>query len=271
MLVSIVAVFAGRAVISQETKSDGEDKNERLQAVVEESVKWYELLPDADSETAMQPLVALRWRNASRGQKGEDLLVLWNYKGRPQAAASLFPWGAELCHEFVSLSRETTLIAKDQTAVVWSPSEPGVEFHDVPDAARPAASEAARLREMKSIPQQFAVTMTGWKADDSDREEMRLLPRPLYRYALKNSNDSHPDLQDGAVFAFVQGTDPEALLLLESVGSDERHWQYAFARGTSGGLEARLADSVVWTAEKYPSAPQERQKPQIYLRRFMDQ
>jgi hypothetical protein len=34
---------------------------------------------------------------------------------------------------------------------------------------------------MKSFAERFKVTMLGLKADQSDREEMRLLPKPIYR------------------------------------------------------------------------------------------
>src|SRR5215210_4623272 len=101
---------------------------------------------------------------------------------------------------------------------------------------------------MRSLAERFRVTMTGWKADRSDREEMRLLSRPIYRYELTDGKAAHPELVDGAVFAFVQGTDPEAVLLLEAVRRGDRTgWQYAFGRATAGGLEARLGPSVVWT------------------------
>ena len=56
--------------------------------------------------------------------------------------------------------------------------------------------------------------MLGWKADSTDREELRLLPKPLYRYEPKAG-----PVIDGAVFAFVMGTDPESLLLIEAVKS----------------------------------------------------
>jgi hypothetical protein len=96
--------------------------------------------------------------------------------------------------------------------------------------------------------------MLGWKADNSDREPLRLLPQPWYR----NDNPQQSDLLDGAVFAFVQGTDPESLLLLEAVKVDPAkpvsrvEWQFAFVRRTSGELEGRHRDSVVWRADRYP-------------------
>ena len=55
------------------------------------------------------------------------------------------------------------------------------------------------------------------------------------------------------MFAFVQGTDPEAVLLLEAVRRGDRlGWQYTFGRATEAGLEARLGPAVVWTASLTP-------------------
>jgi hypothetical protein len=121
---------------------------------------------------------------------------------------------------------------------------------------------------MKSLASRFATTLTGLSADGSDREELRLLPTPVYRYKLDASD---PDLQDGAVFAFVQGTDPEVLMLLELVPSDEGpQWQYAFARATAGGLEARLGNMVVWEAERFPD-DRDATQPTITLRRALSE
>ena len=230
------------------------DKDQRIQALIEEAVGWYELFPDAASKTPMRPQTALRRRNASRStEKAEDILVLWIRDGRPEAAATIFPQGGYLCHEFASLSRAGRLVAKSGDKVVWSPCAAGAEFREVPDAPAPAETAAARLRQLKSMAERFKSTLTGLNADDSDREELRLLPRPLYRYELKDAKASYPDLHDGAVFAFVQGTDPEVLLVLEAVRQkDALRWEYGFARATAGGLEARLDGEVVWRAEKFP-------------------
>jgi hypothetical protein len=107
-----------------------------------------------------------------------------------------------------------------------------------------------RLRQMKTLASQFSSTMLGWRADNSDREVLRLLPQPLYRYESKRS-----DVLDGAVFAFVQGTDPESVLLIEAVHTgDGLEWQFAFARRTSGELEGRHKDVVVWHSDRFPTS-----------------
>ena len=96
--------------------------------------------------------------------------------------------------------------------------------------------------------------MTGWQADNTDQEQLRLSPTPFFRYDLTGAKDPDPPLVDGALFAYVQGHDPEVVLLLEAVGTAAKaDWQYALVRSTSGGLEVKLGDEVVWKAEKHPA------------------
>jgi hypothetical protein len=234
-------------------KDDPPDEPKKLNELIEKSVNWYEVLPDSDTATALTPLPVIRWRNVIRGQEGEAMMVIWPHNGRPVAMASIYPWQGKMTHEFDSLSRENKLIARDKDRVIWSPETAGVEFKDMPKAPSPAKTAPERLRQMKAIAERMKATMTGWQADNSDQEVLRLLPRPLYRYELKNAKDPDPNLLDGALFAYVLGTDPEVVLVLEAIGTAEKaEWKYAFARATSGGLEVKLDDAVVWTAGKHP-------------------
>lgn len=244
------------AIRSQDATPADETQEEakKLNDLIEKSVDWYNLAVDPSFRDTLAPRPVLRWRNVARKQDGEAMMVIWCHRGRPEALASIYPWEGNLCHEMASLSRTGRgIMARDRSSVVWAPNTPGVEFHDVPDGPEPAESPVARLRQMKSIAERFSATMTGWKGDDSDREELRLLPRALYRYELKEAQAAYPDLYDGALFAFVLGTDPEVVLVIEAIRrGDEKVWQYAFARATSGGLEARLDGKKVWVAEKFP-------------------
>ncbi len=250
--------------------NEGQVEAKRLNDRIEKSVDWYDVSPDADSQDILKPQPVLRWRNVARGQAGEAMMVFWAWHGRPVAMASIFPWEGMLYHEFGSLSRTAKLVARDRGNIVWSPNAPGVEFKDMPDAPEPADTPVARLRQMRSIAERFTATMTGWKGDNSDREELRLLPRPLLRYDLKDAKGAHPNLVDGAAYAFAMGTDPEVVLLLEAVSSgSEARWQYALARATSGGLEARLEGKVVWVGEKF-SPNVGRTHPQFSLGRPLE-
>jgi hypothetical protein len=235
-------------------KEEPPEEPKRLNELIEKSVHWYDVLPAADAATPLTPQPVLRWRNVVRGQEGEAMMVVWPHAGRPIAMTGIYPWKGRMVHEFDSLSRESKLVARDKDRVIWSPQTPGVEFKDVPGSPKPAKTPAERLRQMKAIAERFQARMTGWQADDSDQEALRLLPRPLHRYDLANAKEPDPNLLDGALFAYVQGTDPEVVLVLEAVGTAEKAgWQYAFARATSGGLEVKLDGHVVWTAPKHPA------------------
>jgi hypothetical protein len=265
---SLIQLLSARA--DDRPPEEAAARNQKIKEAMEASVKWYELLPSAEARTPLTPQVGMRWINASRGREAQDYLLLWVHDGRPVAAASVFPFGRDLCHELCSLSRQAELVARDRSGTVWAPQSAGVKFQDVPDCPAPAGTPELRLTQMKSLGARFSATLTGWKDDESDREVLRLLPRPLYRYDIKAAAETHPDLRDGALFAFVQGTDPEVLLMIEEVVLDDRpRWQYAFARATSGALEARLGEQLVWkVARANDRAP--RTDPQITIRRVLE-
>jgi hypothetical protein len=260
-------IIPGPAPPRAQVADTGNDETKAMKAMVEESIDWYRVFIDPSAPEAMTPHRVLRWRNATRGtQVAEGVFVLWVNKGRPEASASVYPWEGDLYHAFVSLSRDAKLVAREAGRVIWSPETPGVQFHDIPGAPAPADTPAARLRQMKALAERFKVTMTGWKADKSDREELRVLPKPLYRYERGESTGPDPDWIDGEVVGFVQGTDPEAVLLLEAVRQGGRpRWQYAFARATAGGLEARLDRMVVWEVD-FLGGQATPLKPQMTLR-----
>lgn len=268
----LFVLAAAQSVRAEDAPTDDpQDQTKKLNALIEGSVDWYEVFPDAYSKGVLRPQPVMRWRNAARGQAGEAMMVIWADNGRALAFASVFPWDGYLCHEFGSLSRGNTLVARDQGAIVWSPNVAGVEFKDVADAPVPGETPSERLRQMKRIAERFKATMTGWKGNNSDREELRLLPRPLYRYDFKGVKEPPVNLVDGAVFAFVMGTDPEVVMVLEAIGPPtEARWQYAFARATSGGLEVKLEGQTIWTAEKFP-ATGVRTNPQVTVRRLIEE
>lgn len=255
LLGCLVAVSAERASNGAQppAKDDLPEEPKKLTEAIEKSVNWYDILPE-EGATALTPVPVIRWRNVVRGQEGEAMMVVWPHNGRPIAIASIYPWEGKMCHEFDSLSRGTKMLALDKDRPIWSPETAGVDFKEVPKSPKPGKTGPERLRQMKAIAEGFKGTMTGWSADNSDQEALRLLPRPLYRYDFTNAKEPDPKLLDGALFAFVQGTDPEIILILEAIGTTEKaEWQCAFARATSGGLEVKRGDELVWSAKKHPA------------------
>jgi hypothetical protein len=89
---------------------------------------------------------------------------------------------------------------------------------------------------------------------ETERSELRLLPTPVYRYS-----DEEAGIVDGAVFAFVHGTDPEMFLVLENRAEKGKStWHYMLAPMTCWAVEARHAGKQVWSVpERLKSQPNE--------------
>jgi hypothetical protein len=242
----LAALSIGSAALGEET-APVPSEPQSLRELIDASLSWYQVFPDAEAKDPAEAITVLRWANNQRGSQ-DGVTVLFVHGGRPLAAACIYPWAQRLEHDFESLARGKILARRDG-AVVWQPQESGVQFADIPGAGLPDDSRGQRLRQMKALAEKFKATLLGFKADNSDREELRLLTRPLYRYDPKEA-----PLIDGAVFAFAMGTDPEVLLLIEAVkDGDKSKWQYGFARRTSGELEGRLGEQVVWHAARFPT------------------
>ncbi len=98
------------------------------------------------------------------------------------------------------------------------PEGTALEFKPVPDAPPPDETAPRRLRQMCAIVHRF----TGAEEVAKQRCELRLLPQPIDRYM-----PSSVDRADGAIFIATFGTNPEAVLFIES---DGKAWNYAVGR-----------------------------------------
>src|SRR6185437_9044445 len=161
----------------QKDKTVPTEEPKQLNEAIEKSVHRYEVLPEPGAAKALAPVPVLRWRNVVRGQVGEAMMVVWPYRGRPIALASIYPWEGKMTHEFDSLSRGKTLVARDKDRVIWAPESVGVEFKEIAKAPKPGKTPAERLRQMKAIAEGYKATMTGWAADNWNQGARRLWRR----------------------------------------------------------------------------------------------
>jgi hypothetical protein len=126
----------------------------------------------------------------------------------------------------------------------WVTEQPGIVWKEFPDTPAPAEKPALRLVQMRRMAEQFTARISG--VVNEKEGELRLLTKPLYRYP----NDI-AGATDGALFAFVQGTDPEVLLLIEAVNTGGKPvWQYAFARFTHTTATVQLEGRTIWECPK---------------------
>ncbi len=250
--VLLLGWFLPSPALAAETSAAGsaqEDSQDKAawRELVDRQAAEYRIVAVQDGPHPLGPPKAvLRWANPTRITHFESCTYLWTFRGRPAVVACVFSTHRpgeplQFLHAFHSILREPIVVEREGRRI-WHPATSGIEFTPVPDAPRAEPSAAARLRQMKGLAAQFSATLIKWREDGSDREELRLLPQPIYRYETDD-----PEVQDGGVFAFVQGTDPEVLLLLEAVRTNGNLvWIYGFVRRTSGVLEARHRGKPVW-------------------------
>lgn len=211
-------------------------------SAVEEAKAWqtrrvaefvaYEVLqssPQGAVAVKFEPASALSWSNPIR-KTAAGAVFLWTVGGRPQLIASAYPYPDGIEHELTSLSETPLVLIQDR--VQRHHFTPNVVWKDVPDAEPPHQQRALRLVQMRRIAERFRV-----EGGNQKKFEARLLPQPIYRSPADATVDA-------AVFAFVQGTDPEAVLMIEA--TKKPCWRYALARMTTVPMTAVLDDAKVW-------------------------
>jgi hypothetical protein len=213
-----------------------------------------ELDSQPPARLALREEPVLHWANPLR-KTGNGAVFLWLDGGRPAVIASFYTYRVDGTsvedHEFESLAI-TPLTATNDGRVAWAPKAGGISWQPIPGAPAPAATPATRVRQMQTLAREFRAFFDGVE----DKTELRLLSRPLYRYQTEG-----PEADTGALFAFVQTTDPEVLLLIESrPNAGTPAWHYGFARMSMVNLRAKHKDKDVWVADwdadrRNPSKP----------------
>jgi hypothetical protein len=243
--------FAGfiRAEPPQDEKTRAE---EFAQFAKREAAAYTIRLEGSDRPLTLQPVPVLKWSNPVVGSIYGDVFI-WTDNGRPEAVASIYRFytpPVRRANEFHSFALGP-LSAERKRFVVWTPSRPGLELKTIPDAAAPADSASARLRQMRAIAQEFTGRQTTREGVDRD---MRLLAQPIYRY-----ENTKGDLIDGGLFVFVVGTDPEVFLLIEArrPARGVAEWRFAATRMNNVNLRLNHRGREVWSVPELPW-------PQVY-------
>ena len=209
---------------------------------MKDSVASLNLHPREANATSFRllPDPIFRLNNSVSGVKDGSIFFWVDELGRPEAAIQVFlvPSGLWI-HEFTALAT-ASFVAEVGSISRWRPSKPGVEFKAIPNAPKPASTPEQRLRQMRTMAEGFAAEdnfeTKGWNA-------LRLLPKPLTRYGKAGSA-----VEDGALFAFVLGTDPEVFLMLEArSGKSGVEWQYALAPMTCYPVKGTCQGKEIWS------------------------
>lgn len=244
------------ALVAQDPKRtiDAKARSEKLLALHTDDAASYAIYRDSakKEKVSLRREPIYRWTNPTRvgGQEGD--VFLWTWKGRPEVVASIFSHphhdGKQrvVCHELHSLS-ENVLIVDREAPKQWAPRAAGVAMKPISGASAPAASPTQRTNQIRSLAREFSGRSL---SDQNQAWELRLLPKPLYRY-----ESTDPAILDGAVFALVSsaGTDPEIILLIEARATPNGpEWTFGAARFSDMSLWLKHKDQEVWSAIRGP-------------------
>ena len=226
-------------VANEEAAAEKAEQAQRL-AFMKESLKGYVFMAGGKKmELQGEPL--LRWNNPVSGVR-DGTIFIWTAAGRPQAAVQVFQLKQGLwLHEFQSLSTEPFQSTINGIRE-WAPARAGIEMKPAPDAPVPAKTDRQRLVQMRTITEEYQAIDDF--EDKQSRWELRLLSKPVYRYAATDQG-----IVDGALWAFAHGTDPEVFVLLEARETAKgTEWQIGMAPMTAYAVEVSRKDKPVWSA-----------------------
>ncbi|HEV3339189.1 MAG TPA: hypothetical protein VG125_02495 [Pirellulales bacterium] len=210
-----------------------------------------EYAEDPSRPSRLHPKPLLRWSNPLTTIK-DGALVVYTRGGRPDLVCEFHIHSEDrFGHEFSPIRFEGMRLKRGQQ-IVFTADNGWFRFQDVPDAPRPAEKAVQRAAQMRQIAERFSVVDEfGQDEDDLQHYVLRLMPRPVYRY------EETDEKVDGGMFVFAQGTNPEAVLLVEAVGEgDQARWRFGFAPTTMYELTAHVEGEegpVVWTKPRYPA------------------
>jgi hypothetical protein len=182
----------------------------------------------------------LRWDN-HRSRIVDAATFLWVADHRPQVIGGMWIKDGHSYFDLQSLSAQPLTATVDGTRR-WSTSRAGMTWQAVANGPPAAASRAERLRQMKQLAQEFSIHAIK-NAPDYDEGSIwrfRLMAQPVYRYPEEAA-------VDGAIFAYAQGTDPEAYQLLEAREVEKvSRWHFGFAPACVWELHAHRGEREVW-------------------------
>jgi hypothetical protein len=207
----------------------------------------YKFYLEGEEESPLQvdSKAVLRWANPVRSGRTHGDLFVWTHRGRAVLVGTIFsydtpgetrPSARVVAHGFHSLSPQTIIGERDEAPLPVIEG-PGIAFEAIEDAPPPAPTRSLRLAQMRKLSRDF----TAATRENDIVEPLRPLPQPIYRYDAKEQES------DGAVFAFVSGTDPEVIMAIEVRPTpDGPKWHFAAGRYANVPLELKHKSRVVW-------------------------
>lgn len=233
-------VFSSTAVSEDRSREEAAEADKICAA---ELPRWHVMSDGVALESTKESV--LRWTNPSAGRVYGNTYV-WLHQGRPAAVECLYRYFdpyQSFNGELVALTG-TKMNARRDDKIVWEPKDEW-KWHQLAGAPAPATNPAQRLVQMRALAAEFTVELVDTRNVTRGEEQTpRLLPKPLYRYDAERTK-----ALDGGLYAFVLGTDPELLLLLEcDTAAAKPEWQFGVGRMNRDVIHLKRKGETVWEA-----------------------
>lgn len=245
-LLCLLPLFAFAAVAVGADDRAKEEAADAEKLCADELPRWKFTADGVALDNPKEPV--LRWTNPSAGRVYGNT-YLWLQNGRPVVVGCLFrnvvPWNT--FNGELSALAGTKLVARRDDKVMWEPKGEW-KWIAVPSASAPAETAAQRLIQMKALAAEFVVELLDTRnVVRGEDQTPRLLPKPLYRY-----DATQTKTLDGALFAFVIGTDPELVVLIETDTAEKKpQWRFGVGRMNRDTVRLKHKGTTVWEVESF--------------------
>lgn len=255
-LLVLLALPAGLASGQNSAQADpSENQKKRWMALYAQEAAKYEMFRRGTNVDKLEfvPTPILTFTNPVRGRDQHGAAFVWTYDGRPEVVGAI--WSVitpedsskrHTSHELHSLSlvsidsKHEPRSARRGPVPNWTANKPGIVPKPIAAAKKPVKQASLRLTQMRRLARRFEAKIPPGAIDGEGA--LRLLSQPLYRY-----QSNRQQVIDGAIFAFVMGTDPELILLIEAVESPSGPtWQFAAAPFTNLPMQLEYQGTEVW-------------------------
>ena len=214
---------------------------------------------------ALHPEPILRWSNPTIGKMIGEVFV-WTDNGRPTVIGSWYhwfspDWGRTL--EVTSLA-PGRIAGRIEDIRFWNSEKADLTLKALSNADAPAKTPAARLVQMRRLAGDFVANLADTRSDDAAvKRQLRMLTQPVFRYPVPNEKATYAD---GALFAFVEGTDPEVFLMLEATSTKAGvNWQFGLVRMNGDALRVTFRDQEVWSVARLTNAMNLSKEPYAFF------
>lgn len=225
---------------AQEPAADPVPDDVHLEYLLGRQQQFTLMMQDAaKSRGELQSTPVFRWKNPVSGADGG--VFLWTYQGRPVLLAKTHLNDKRRCYvESMTPMTSQRFELRQGSSVYWSPASSDAQRHTFSDIDPPSDSKGLRLTQMRSVARKFRITSL-WGEPTRTEWELRLLTTPLHRYDSPSAS-----VIDGAIFGYAQGTNPEAVVIVEALRTEHGPiWEATPARLTGYEVKAWLNDKLV--------------------------